>query len=41
VIKAMSKIQGQTTSGTNTLIPRAMIDFDLSFLANFYDPVTD
>jgi len=41
VIKAMSKIQGQTTSGPNSLIQRALIDFDFSLLENFYDPVKD
>jgi aspartate aminotransferase len=39
VIKGMSKIQGQTTSGPNSLIQRALIDFDFSLLEHFYDPV--
>lgn len=39
VVAAMSKIQGQTTSGPNSLIQRALMDFDLSFLNNFLEPI--
>jgi aspartate aminotransferase len=39
IINAMSKIQGQTTSGPNSLIQRALMDFDLSFLNSFLEPV--
>jgi aspartate aminotransferase len=41
IIDGMGKIQGQTTSGPNSLIQRALIDFDFSLLENFYDPVKD
>lgn len=41
VIDGMAKIQGQTTSGPNSLIQRALIDFDFSLLENFYDPVKE
>lgn len=41
VIDGMEKIQAQTTSGPNSLIQRALIDFDFSMLDNFYDPVKD
>lgn len=37
--KAMGKIQSQTTSGPNSLIQRALIDFDFDILKNYYDPV--
>ena len=39
VIEAMSRIQGQTTSGPNSLIQRALIDFDLGQLEGFLGPV--
>jgi len=39
VIEAMIKIQGQTTSGPNSLIQRALIDFDLRYLESFLIPV--
>jgi aspartate aminotransferase len=35
----MSKIQGQTTSGPNSLIQRALVDFDLAYLNSFLEPV--
>ena len=35
----MGKIQGQTTSGPNSLIQRALMDFDLKFLDTFLEPV--
>lgn len=41
VIEGMEKIQAQTTSGPNSLIQRALIDFDFNMLDNFYDPVKD
>jgi len=39
VIDSMIKIQGQTTSGPNSLIQRALIDFDLRYLESFLIPV--
>lgn len=39
LILAMSRIQGQTTSGPNSLIQRAVMDFDLSFIDSFLVPV--
>ena len=39
LINAMGKIQGQTTSGPNSLIQRALIDFDLSLIDTFLGPV--
>jgi aspartate aminotransferase len=39
VISAMSKIQGQTTSGPNSLIQRALMDFDFKSIQNFLEPV--
>lgn len=39
VVKAMSRIQGQTTSGPNSLIQRALLDFDLQFIDTFLVPV--
>lgn len=39
VISAMAKIQGQTTSGPNSLIQRALMDLDFSFLENYLEPV--
>lgn len=39
VVDAMSRIQGQTTSGPNSLIQRALMDFDLSFIESFLAPV--
>lgn len=38
-VSAMSKIQGQTTSGPNSLIQRALLDFDFQFLDGFLTPV--
>jgi len=37
--KAMAKIQSQTTSGPNSLIQRALIEFDFNELENLFDPV--
>jgi aspartate aminotransferase len=39
LVNAMSKIQGQTTSGPNSLTQRALMDFDFMFLENFLIPV--
>ncbi len=39
VINAMSRIQGQTTSGPNSLMQRALLDFDFQFLEGFLIPV--
>lgn len=39
VVQAMGRIQGQTTSGPNSLVQRALLDFDLQFLENFLIPV--
>jgi aspartate aminotransferase len=39
VVNAMAKIQGQTTSGANSLIQRALMDFDLRYLESFLVPV--
>jgi aspartate aminotransferase len=39
VVSAMSRIQGQTTSGPNSLIQRALMDFDMSYLNSFLEPV--
>lgn len=39
LIRAMGKIQSQTTSGPNSLIQRALIEFDFDSLNHYYDPV--
>jgi aspartate aminotransferase len=39
LVNAMGKIQGQTTSGPNSLIQRALMDFDLKFVETFLGPV--
>lgn len=39
VVSAMSRIQGQTTSGPNSLMQRALMDFDFHFLESFLTPV--
>lgn len=39
LINAISKLQGQTTSGANSLIQRALIDFDFLELDHFFDNV--
>jgi aspartate aminotransferase len=39
LVSAMSKIQGQTTSGPNSLMQRALLDFDFQFLETFLIPV--
>lgn len=39
VVEAMARIQGQTTSGPNSLVQRALLDFDLHYLESFLIPV--
>lgn len=39
LMDAMAKLQSQTTSGPNSLVQRALIDFDFNLLHNFFDPV--
>ena len=39
IVSAMSSIQGQTTSGPNSLIQRSLIDFDFSHIESFLNPV--
>lgn len=39
VVNAMGRIQGQTTSGPNSLMQRALMDFDFHFLESFLIPV--
>ena len=39
--KAMAKIQSQTTSGPNSLIQRALVDFDFHQLNHYYDPILE
>lgn len=39
LIEGMSKIQSQTTSGANSLIQKALVEFDFDLLVNFFDPV--
>lgn len=39
VVDGMTRIQGQTTSGPNSLIQRAVLDFDLSLIQKFLTPV--
>jgi len=39
VVEVMAKIQGQTTSAPNSLIHRAVLNFDLSEIDNFLIPV--
>jgi aspartate aminotransferase len=39
VVSAMGRIQGQTTSGPNSLIQRALVDFDFHYLEGFLTPV--
>lgn len=39
IVSAMAKIQGQTTSGPNSLMQRALMDFDFNFLEGFLTPV--
>lgn len=39
VVLAMERIQGQTTSGANSLIQRSLMDFDLNHLEKFLDAV--
>lgn len=39
VVSAMGRIQGQTTSGPNSLVQRALLDFDFQHIENFLIPV--
>jgi aspartate aminotransferase len=39
LVNAMSRIQGQTTSGPNSLVQRALQDFDFHHLETFLTPV--
>lgn len=39
VVEVMSKIQGQTTSAPNSLVQRAVLNFDLAEIDNFLVPV--
>lgn len=39
VVTAMARIQGQTTSGANSLIQRALLDFNFHHLEVFMEPV--
>lgn len=39
VVQAMGRIQGQTTSGPNSLTQRALMDFDLRYIDSFLNPV--
>jgi aspartate aminotransferase len=39
LIGGMSKIQGQTTSGCNSLIQRSVMDFDFRLIPQFLEPV--
>ncbi len=39
VTAAMGRIQGQTTSGPNSLMQRSLLDFDLSHLESFLTPI--
>lgn len=41
IIKAMSKIQSQTTSGPNSLIQKALIDYNLEHRDNFLAPIRE
>jgi len=39
LIDGMAKLQSQTTSGPNSLVQKALVEFDFSLLDNFFDPV--
>lgn len=39
LVTAMGRIQGQTTSAPNSLIQRALMDFDLRYLESFLIPI--
>ncbi|MFP5386082.1 MAG: pyridoxal phosphate-dependent aminotransferase [Bacteriovoracia bacterium] len=39
VVSAMARIQGQTTSGPNSLMQRSLLDFDFHFIEGFLTPV--
>ncbi len=39
LIEAMSKLQGQTTSGANSLVQMALVQYDFKQIKDFIDPV--
>ncbi|MBT4790364.1 MAG: aminotransferase class I/II-fold pyridoxal phosphate-dependent enzyme [Halobacteriovoraceae bacterium] len=39
--KAMAKVQSQTTSGPNSLVQRALVDFDFHLQDNYFDTVKE
>lgn len=39
LMDGIAKLQSQTTSGPNSLVQRALIDFNFHLLENFFDPV--
>ena len=39
VMKAMGKIQGQSTSGANSLIQKALVDYDFSGIQSYLEPI--
>lgn len=39
LMEAAARLQSQTTSGPNSLVQRALIDFDFELLEHFFDPV--
>ena len=41
LVSAMGKIQGQTTSGPNSLMQRALMDFDFTCLEKFLVPINN
>ncbi|MCY4644447.1 MAG: aminotransferase class I/II-fold pyridoxal phosphate-dependent enzyme [Bacteriovoracales bacterium] len=40
-MKAMSTIQGQSTSGANSLIQKALMNYNFSDIENYLDPIKD
>lgn len=39
IIKVLTKIQGQTASGTNSLVQRALIEFDFDKIEEYLEPI--
>ncbi|MBT6325807.1 MAG: aminotransferase class I/II-fold pyridoxal phosphate-dependent enzyme [Bdellovibrionales bacterium] len=39
IISAMTKVQGQTTSGANTLMQKALSNFDFSMIEKYLEPI--
>ncbi len=37
--QAVCKVQGQTTSGANSLVQRALVNFDLGLVENYLEPI--